>query len=144
MNDRVHVDANVILRFLRNDDEEQSPRAAALLQMTQSGSLLLLVSPVTLMEVFYVLSRAYRMERKEAARLLATLLSSAALVCDDGGVTIDALARITSNQVSFGDSFLAATAARANEPIATFDQGLASFTDVQFFPLDTLPPPKPG
>jgi len=50
---RVHVDANVILRFLRNDDPQQSPRAASLFQHAQSSDdIEMVVSVVTLMEVF--------------------------------------------------------------------------------------------
>lgn len=128
----VHVDANVILRFLRNDDPKQSPQAARLFQRGQvDESLQLIVSTVTIMEVFYVLVRPYKMARKDAAKLLRKLLGTGVLACPEGAVVLDALSRITSQKDSFGDAYLAATAARdAEATVASFDKGLAQFDDV--------------
>ena len=139
MSRRVYLDANVILRFLRNDDPKQSPQAAALFQLGQADDKLeLVVSPVTLLEVFYVLVRAYGMPRIEVAKLLTSLLNSGTILCDDDGVTLDALSHISSNKTSFGDAYLAATAARAGGEIASFDQGLSTFKAVRHFPLESL------
>ena len=139
MSRRVNLDANVILRFLRNDDAKQSPQAAALFKLAQADDELeLIVSPVTLLEVFYVLARAYGLPRTEVAGLLKLLLVSGAILCEDDGITVAALGYITSNKVSFGDAFLAATAAQSNEEIASFDQGMSAFKFVRHYPLDSL------
>ena len=139
MSRRIYLDANIILRFLRNDDPKQSPQAAALFQLGQADDELdLIVSPVTLMEVFYVLARVYRLPRIEVARLLSALLASGTILCDDDGVTVDALSHIGSNKTSFGDAYLAATAARADGEIASFDHGLSAFKAVRHFPLESL------
>lgn len=139
MSRRVNLDANVILRFLRNDDVRQSPRAAALFQLAQADDELeLLVSPVTLLEVFYVLVRAYGLPRTEVAGLLGSLLGSGTVLCEDGGITLSALKLITSNQISFGDAYLAATALQAGEEIASFDQGMSAFKAVRHYPLGAL------
>ena len=139
MRRRVNLDANVILRFLRNDDSKQSPQAAALFKLAQEDDELeLIVSPVTLLEVFYVLARAYGLPRPEVASLLKSLLASGTILCQDGGLTLAALGYITSNKISFGDAFLAATATQAGEEIASFDQGMAAFKSVRHYPLDSL------
>ena len=135
---RVHVDANIILRFLRNDDPKQSPLAAQLFQQAQAGAFLLLVSQVILMEVVYVLSRTYGIERPRVAQLLRALLASGSVDCEDGGVAMDALAHITSNQISFGDAILAAQSIRADESVATFDRGLARHPGVKVIDMATL------
>jgi predicted nucleic acid-binding protein len=133
---RVHVDANVILRFLRNDDRQQSPRAAALFQKAQAGDdIELLVSVVTLMEVFYVLTRAYELPRAEASAVLTELLHTGVITCPDADPVLTALARITNQKTSFGDAYLAASAAAENEEVATFDQGVASFEGIRIHPL---------
>jgi predicted nucleic acid-binding protein len=133
---RVHVDANVILRFLRNDDRQQSPRAAALFQKAQAGDdIELLVSVVTLMEVFYVLTRAYDLPRAEASAVLTELMQTGVITCPDAEIVLAALARITGQKISFGDTYLAASAEAANEEVATFDQGVASFESLRLHPF---------
>jgi predicted nucleic-acid-binding protein len=135
---RVHLDANVILRFLRNDDPDQSPIAVVLFDRAQNGLLDLVVSPVTVLEVFYVLATSYGMPRPDVAKILHTLLASDLVRCEDKGITIDALQRITSNKVSFGDAYLMATASQSQEEIATFDKGIASLKDIRIYPLASL------
>jgi predicted nucleic acid-binding protein len=138
MSRRVHLDANIILRFLRNDDPQQSQTAAELFTRAQTKELRLIVSPVIILEVFYVLAKVYAMPRPDAANVLDTLLSSGLVVCDDGGITLDALRRVTSNKISFGDAYLVATAAHAKEELVSFDKGMAAFKDARLFPLNSL------
>ena len=135
MSRRVHVDANVILRFLRNDDPEQSPIAAGFFNRTQEGSLKAIVSPVTVAEVFYVLASTYAMPRPEVAKVLLTFLTSDLVSCEDKGVAVDALTRITSNRISFGDAYLVASANLAGEELASFDKGISALKDVRLYPL---------
>ena len=138
MSQRVHLDANVILRFLRNDDPVQSPIAAALFTHAQSGNVELMLSPVTLAEVFYVLASAYGLPRPEVAKILQTFLSSGLASCEDRGVAEEALQRITTKKDSFGDAYLVATAAQAHENLATFDKGITSRKDLRVYPLASL------
>jgi predicted nucleic acid-binding protein len=60
------------------------------------------------------------------------------VTCEDGGLVLDALSRITSNKISFGDACLVATAARAGEELVSFDKGIAAFKDARLFPLNSL------
>lgn len=138
MSRRVHLDANVILRFLRNDDPQQAPVAAELFKLAQAKEVELVASPVTLLEVFYVLAKTYGQPRAAVAKILHTLVSSGLVVCEDGGIALDALQRITANKISFGDAYLAATAVRAKEELASFDKGVAAFKDAKVYPLESL------
>ena len=65
---RVHLDANILLRFLRNDDPKQSPLAAKLFDRAQNKEIQLLLSPVIVLEVFYVLAKTYSMPRAQVSR----------------------------------------------------------------------------
>lgn len=138
MSRRVHLDANIILRFLRNDDPQQSKTSAELFQRAQKNELHLIVSAVTILEVFYVLAKTYSMPRPDVARILDTLLASGLVLCEDGGITQDALRRITDNKISFGDAYLVATAVHAGEELVSFDKGVAAFKDARLFPLNSL------
>jgi predicted nucleic-acid-binding protein len=94
---------------------------------------------VTLLEVFYVLAKTYGQTRVAVAKILHTLVSSGLVACEDGDVALEALRRITSNKVSFGDAYLVATAVRSKEELASFDKGLEVFRDAKVYPLEALP-----
>jgi predicted nucleic-acid-binding protein len=132
---QVHLDANVLLRFLRNDDAEQSPLAARLFNRAQSKEVQLLVSPVILLEVFHVLAGAYSMPRPQAAQILLMLVTSKLVQCENVVVTTDALQRITSQKISFGDAYLAASAVHTGVSVASFDRHLSEFKDVALYDL---------
>jgi predicted nucleic acid-binding protein len=138
MSRRLHLDANIILRFLRNDEPRQSQTAAELFKRAQTSELRLIVSPVIVLEVFYVLAKVYAMPRPQAANVLEILLTSGLVLCEDGGITLDALRRITSNKISFGDAYLVATAVHAQEEVVTFDRGFTAFKDARLYPLNSL------
>ncbi len=130
-----HLDANVVLRFLRNDDVRQSPASAKLFARAKSGQVRLAISAVTVAEIFYVLARVYKHTRLEAAARLIPLIQSNALEAEHRKRILDALRRVTLANVDFGDAYLAATAVEQGDKVASFD------TDLQFFPdLTTLVP----
>jgi predicted nucleic acid-binding protein len=127
---RHHLDANVVLRFLRNDDEKQSPAAARLIAGAKGGKIRLVMSAVTVAEVFYVLARAYKHPRPDAAAKILPLVQSAVIEFDNRALIIDSLERVGKANVDFGDAYLAATAAALGDIVATFDRDLESFGDM--------------
>jgi predicted nucleic acid-binding protein len=125
-----HLDANVVLRFLRNDDPRQSPAAAKLFGQAKSGKIQLRLSAVTVAEIFYVLARVYQHSRVNAAAKLIPLIHSDAIEVEKRKRVLDALKRVASANVDFGDGYLAATAAEQGDQIASFDEDLQAFPDV--------------
>ena len=127
---RYHLDANVVLRFLRDDDPQQSPAAKRLVEAGKAGQALLALSPVTVAEVFYAFRTAYKMPRPKAAKLLGTLLRSSAFELEHEARVLDALDRVEQFNVDFGDGYLAATAVETAEAVASFDQDFKKFSDL--------------
>ena len=125
-----HLDANVVLRFLRNDAPTQSPAAARLFARAKDGKAELAITAVTVAEIFYVLARVYKHPRHEAAALILPLCQSAVLKVEQRHRVLDALHRVAKTNVDFGDAYLAATAAEHGEQIASFDRDLQAFPDV--------------
>lgn len=130
MNLRYHLDANVLLRFMRDDDRVQSPASARLFASAKAGKVRLAVSAVTVAEVFYVLARGYRLPKTEAAAKLLAITQSDILEVENRDRIHDALQRVIAANVDFGDAYLAATAAASNEAAAAFDGDLDAFTDI--------------
>jgi len=130
---QVLLDANVILRFLRNDDPKQSPLAKKLFAAANDGKLTLLLTPVTLAEVFYAFRSSYKMGRKEIAALLQDLLRTGILEVAEIDVLMDALSRVETANVDFGDALLAAESAADDIPVASFDTDFDKFPDARQF-----------
>ncbi len=128
-----HLDANVVLRFLRDDDPRQSPAAARLFASAQAGKARLRLSAVTVAEIFSVLARVYRHKPAGAAAILLPLAHSSALAIDDRDCITDALGRVAQTGVDFGDAYLAAIAAKQGDSVASFDQDLLAFKDIKTF-----------
>ena len=127
---RVHLDANVVLRFLRDDDRKQSPAARQLVLDAKEGKLILLLSVLTLAEIFYALRASYKLARPEIATLLGGLVRSGVFEIEHEVRLLDALKRVQTANVDFGDAWLAATAVETGETVASFDTDFAKFSDV--------------
>lgn len=123
----IGLDTNVIVRFLAQDDDAQSPVATRLmsrLTREQPG----FVSAVVLAEVTWVLSRAYRASRSDIANAVEGLLRSAELIVENAEAAYRALGMYqASNSGDLADALIAQTGsiAGASETV-TFDQSAAA------------------
>ena len=129
------MDANILLRFLRDDHREYSRKAQTLIARANAGELLLDVSAVTVAEVFYALKAAYQIDRRTAAGTLAGVLNTPAFRLQEPQRIRDALARVQSANVDFGDAYLAATAFETHTGVASFDHDLEKFSDITHLKL---------
>ena len=129
---RYHLDANVILRFLRNDDPRQSAAAKRFVEAAQTDQVVLALSAVTIAEVFYALRTSYKTARPDAARILGSLLRSSAFEVEHETRVLDAVERVERLNVDFGDAYLAATAVEAGETVASFDADFKKFPDLDW------------
>jgi predicted nucleic acid-binding protein len=125
------LDANVLLRFLRNDHKDFSPRAAKFIQQANDGKFTLHVSAITVAEVFYTLKVSYKVQRRVAAQTLASVLNTPAFTLSEPQRILDALGRVQSANVDFGDAYVASAAAEAGIDVASFDTDLDKFSDVK-------------
>ena len=132
---RIHLDANVILRFLRNDHPAQSPAAARLFQKAASGKEVLFVSGVTINEVFFALASFYKLSHVETARLLLPFVRTGVAEFEHESCLVDALQRVARENVDFGDAWLAAFATEKHDLVASFDGDLKKFKDVKHYDL---------
>ena len=130
---RLHLDANVVLRFLRDDDVKQSPAARRLIGEASGGKIVLVLSAVTVSEIFYALRAAYKLSRTEIVTLLDALVRSGVFEVEQELRLLDALDGVRTANVDFGDAWLAASAKEAGEGIASFDQDFSKFADVEWY-----------
>lgn len=139
----IAVDTNVLLRYLLDDDPEQSRRAAALFDRHTR----ILVTDVVLVETIWTLQgKKYRQDRETIARVVSALFEEAAVCFEDGQTVWRALADFRkapavrvggkSKRADFADALIRHKAAQwagdqgeAFGGTLTFDQALLVFPE---------------
>jgi predicted nucleic acid-binding protein len=86
---------------------------------------------VTVADVFYAMKAACRVPRRQAAAMLASLLNTPAFCLTERRRVLDALARVRSANVDFGDAYLAAAAVESGTAVAWFDHDFDKFAGVK-------------
>ena len=93
----------------------------------------LALSAVTVAEIFYALRSSYKMTRSDVAKLLGTLLRSAAFELEHETRVLEALSCVERLNVDFGDAYLAATAVESKDAVASFDADFKKFPDLDWY-----------
>jgi predicted nucleic-acid-binding protein len=119
------LDTNVLVRYVMQDDPRQSLRASRLIESfsaEQPG----FVPVVVLVELVWVLSGSYGLDRSQVATVLSTLLRSKELVVDRAEAVTQALKRFSAGGADFADALIERLAAAAGCSVTmTFDVGAA-------------------
>ena len=117
------LDTNVLVRYIMQDDPRQSPRATRLIEALQPDEPGF-VPVVALVELVWVLSGSYALDRAQVATVLDTLLRSKELVVDRAELVSQALRRYSTSGADFADALIEriATAAGCTATMS-FDAG---------------------
>lgn len=127
------LDANVLVRFLVQDDPKQSAAATALFEKAERGEALLHLDALAVAESACVLIGRYGRNRTEVVTVLLAIVQNAGVKTQDADAVTDALQRFASRNVDFPDAWLAARAAQLGRPVASFDRDFDKFKDIQRF-----------
>jgi len=136
MSDTIHLDANVIMRFLRNDDAKQSAAAGKLFQKAATEKVSLYVSAVIINEVFFAFTSFYKLSHPDTARKLIPFVRTGIAEFEHETPLLNALERVVAENVDFGDAYLAAFAASRKESVASFDRDLKKFRDIKLYDFE--------
>jgi predicted nucleic-acid-binding protein len=116
------VDANIVLRYLLDDHEELSPKAAEILEQ-QTVTLPIEVA----CEVVYVLQKVYAVERQEIRQQLENLLVEKLIEMKKSNVFLKALECYSTSTFDFVDCLLWAYHTVEQQKVFTFDNKLHKF-----------------
>jgi predicted nucleic-acid-binding protein len=121
----IALDTNVLVRFLVQDDPEQARLAGEVVdRLTEEAPGF--VGREVLIELVWVLERAYRLGRSEIAGALDGLLASTELVIEGADNIGPALELYRNDGFGFADLMIAAAARRAGaSEVVTFDRKAA-------------------
>lgn len=122
----IGLDTNVLVRYLAQDDPDQSGAATHLIERFTDETPGF-VSTVTLVETVWVLSRAYRMPRADITPILEGLLRSRELVVEQAEIHYAALGAYQSTPADYADAVIAQSGRRAGcVETVTFDRNAAA------------------
>lgn len=128
----IALDTNVIVRYLVQDDEEQSPRATRVIQEAVEGEVEIFLSSVVMCELVWVLEVAYRRPRNDIVGALDRIVSTRGFVVGDRDAVFRALERYRSGGGDFADHLIGAQALDAGaDRVMTFDRALLGFPEFQ-------------
>jgi len=127
------LDANVIVRFLTQDEPKQGKAAAKLFRTARDGDVMLHLEASIVAETVYVLeSNFYSKTRTEIHDSLVDLVQNPGIQTELRDAVLDALRRFREQpKLDFADCWLAALATHLNMAVASFDRDLDKFKDVQ-------------
>ncbi|WP_263356271.1 PIN domain-containing protein [Acidicapsa ligni] len=127
----IGIDTNILVRFITQDDPYQSAIANAFmasLTADKPGFIPL----VTIVELWWVLSRGYKLSRAQCIQATATLLASQQLVIEAEPLVWDALLLVEQTNSDLSDCLIAGCArASGCNSVVTFDRNAVKATGMQ-------------
>lgn len=121
----IAVDTNVLVRYLVEDDPAQAEAARTLL-CSLTSEVPGFVCREAIVELVWVLERAYRFSRGQIASVLEELVSTEGLVVEASDDVARACLSYRNGGVGFSDLMILAAAQRTGaRPLYTFDRALA-------------------
>jgi uncharacterized protein len=127
------LDANVLVRFLVQDNPKHGAAATALFEKAERRECRLHLEALVIAEAVYVLMGTYGRSRTEVANVLLAMIRNAGVETLDNEVVTDALQRFAAFNVDFSDAWMAARAAHLGHAVASFDRDFDKFKDVRRF-----------
>jgi predicted nucleic-acid-binding protein len=119
----IGLDTNVVVRHLTQDDPAQSRRATEILERQLTPEHPGFLCMVTMVEIVWVLDRAYGLSAEKIAAALERMLQTDVLLIENEQEVFTAIIALKEKRVTFADALIAALGAKAGcKHTLTFDQ----------------------
>jgi len=117
------LDANVILRYLLQDNKELYLKAEEIFNKTLLGEIKLLIPFFVFAEVVYVLQKVYKVDKPTISKVLSDLLEIKNVKTEDKEILKKALEVYSSQNIDFADCLLCAYSSKFE--IISFDKDVS-------------------
>ena len=118
------VDANVVLRYLLQDDDALFKKASALLERVKVGGEAVVIPESVLAECVYVLLKVYKIDRHIISEKLRGLFAYKGIVNPDKKDLIDSIILFGQTQLSIVDCIACSKSINSGMSLFTFDDDL--------------------
>ena len=120
----IGLDTNVLVRYLAQDDAVQSARATDLIETRLTRDDPGFISVVAMVEMVWVLDRAYRLSDREIAAVVERLLQADTFVLENEQQVFTAAIAVKERRGSFAGALIGALGSKAGcSHTVTFDRG---------------------
>jgi predicted nucleic acid-binding protein len=102
------IDANVIIRFLVGDHEVHLKKSIEIFKEIETGDLQVEILESVLMEVFFVMTKFYKLPKGEVIDDLKRILSLQGVVNSDKIIFHETLSLIENKNIDFVDALICA------------------------------------
>ena len=127
-------DTNILARYLRDDDEVQSARAARLMRRAANESQPLLVNHTVLCELAWILTSVYEHTKEEIIKTVENILSAQFIEFEDRDTVRAALEDYKRSKADFADCLIGRrNVAFGCESTLTFDRGLRALETFEIY-----------
>jgi predicted nucleic-acid-binding protein len=116
------VDANVVLRYLLNDIEDQVRLATNYLEQNK-----VFIPIEVIAEIVYVLERLYKINRKEISSKLTSLITYTNILNDNKDLIYESFKIYAARKIDFVDCILCSYKIVQGAEILTFDKKIKNF-----------------
>lgn len=119
----IGLDTNILVRYLAQDDPEQSLQASEIIERRLSEADPGFISIVAMVETVWVLDRAYGLSGRDIAAAVERMLQADALAIESEQEVFTAMTALKEGRGSFADALIAALGAKAGcSATLTFDR----------------------
>lgn len=129
ISDKVFIDANIWLRYLVADQEEQFIQCRNLINTIQEGTIHAYTSSLVFLEVSYVLFSVYKISQKEIDKDITALLNLRGLVIVDMTQFRHAFSLHQKTGIKLADCLIA-TQVPAGVTLVTYDRDFSKLSGV--------------
>ncbi len=120
MKSMLYIDANVILRYLLADEVEQHIISKNLIEGVEE----LFILEGVVVEIVYVLTKTYGIDRKQTCDKLVELFEQPRFFFENKTLILEALTILRNRDLDFVDCMLCALKKFKNAEVFTFDKKL--------------------
>lgn len=125
------IDANIILRFLTDDDPIKAAACEALLLRVEAGQEEIYLPDLILADIIWTLEKYYRVDKNRIREMITPILAIKGLICSGKGRALSALATYTAKNIDWTDAFIAAEMAdNGQAEIYSYDHDFDRFPEI--------------
>ena len=116
----VYIDANIIIRYLLKDIDEQFIISKSIIE----GGVDSFVPNEVMSELIYVLTKIYKIDKTQTSEIIIELINKDYFKLDSKRIMVNALNIFATNNIDFVDCILCATSKLTDNTVETFDKKL--------------------
>ena len=118
------LDTNIIIRFLVGDHKEHLAKSIEIFKKIESAKLQTIILDGVLMEVFFVLTKFYKLPKEEVINDLKTILALSGIINTNKPILYETLTLIENKNIDFVDALICAKSKLEGFEKLSFDNDL--------------------